>query len=533
MTIDCPPEQPDFTSDCLYHYIGVVFSSSWRRASGISCHANTRSRRRSSGGSELLRTMNIPRRSERVVEFAASPAPAPAPARAPAPYSNNGASGGAGGSQEALVKKEEQEETLGQLRDRLELASELTRVPARGPRALFDHIKVEDTSSGEDTDGEGGEGGGKEEEEEEEEEEEGEMEGEEEGQQREHHAQAPGDGFEGRVEAPGAVALPRRLRPPPGSYADTAAEPDTDSDYEKEDEDEDENEEDEEDEEDVEEAKPRDQRAHMPGASCKGGSKAVRLRSLTAGAHSVPGALRALGTYADNAVHDNDDGKEAAVVPALVMRGGAVRACCSRFQGVYWKKSTNKWLAQFQGKHLGYHTTEEAAAHAYNKYLKDGSVPGPVGSTSQFKGVHWDKHKNKWRAKCKETKLGYHATEEEAARAYNKYLEDGIGPVKHREAHTWHFMGVCWDKNADKWRATCKGTYLGLHTSEKSAVRAYNVEVKRVGRHLNVIPPAGAAGASASAGTSVGAGGSAGPKRTAPKTPATPATTKKTKRAAL
>jgi len=50
-----------------------------------------------------------------------------------------------------------------------------------------------------------------------------------------------------------------------------------------------------------------------------------------------------------------------------------------------------------------------------------------------------------------------------------------------------------------------------------AAARAYNVEAGRVGRHLNVIPPAGAAGA----GAGVGAGGDAGPKRAAPTTLAT------------
>jgi len=57
---------------------------------------------------------------------------------------------------ETLIKQEE-EETLGQLRDRLRLLPGLARVP--GPRAPFVHIKVEDTSSGEATDGKGGFGG--------------------------------------------------------------------------------------------------------------------------------------------------------------------------------------------------------------------------------------------------------------------------------------------------------------------------------------------------------------------------------------
>ena len=84
-------------------------------------------------------------------------------------------------------------------------------------------------------------------------------------------------------------------------------------------------------------------------------------------------------------------------------------------------------------------------------------------------------------------------------------------------------MGVFWDKNGNKWKATCKGTYLGLHTTEKSAARAYNVEAKRVGRPLNGIPPAGGASAGPCA------GGGAGGKRAAPKTQAGPAPCKKMK----
>jgi hypothetical protein len=51
----------------------------------------------------------------------------------------------------ALIKKEEEEETLGQLRDRLGLMPGLARVTAPGPRAAFVHIKIEDCTSEEDT----------------------------------------------------------------------------------------------------------------------------------------------------------------------------------------------------------------------------------------------------------------------------------------------------------------------------------------------------------------------------------------------
>jgi hypothetical protein len=304
----------------------------------------------------------------------------------------------------------------------------------------------------------GGESKGEREEEEEHDEEE---EVDAEGHQLGQHAQAPGDSFEGRIEAgTDAMALPRRARPPPGSYADTACELETDDEYEEE--------------------------------------KEI---------------------------------EEAGVGPALKKRGGPCHAGSARLKGVTLDKSSRNSRQQYKGKHMGAHTTEEAAAHAYNKYLEDSSVPklaerGPAG-TSEFKGVSWDKNSNRWRVMCNGIHLGYHATEEDAARAYRKYLEDGIDPVKRREAITSQFTGVCWDKNADKWRASCRRTYLGSHVSETSAARAYNVEAKRVGRCLNVIPPAGAAGAGAGtgAGAGPGPGAGAGLKHAAPKAPAAPATT--------
>ena len=54
----------------------------------------------------------------------------------------------------------EEEETLGQLRDRQVLASAPASVP--GPRAAFVHIQVQNRTSGKDTDGAGGGEGGEE-----------------------------------------------------------------------------------------------------------------------------------------------------------------------------------------------------------------------------------------------------------------------------------------------------------------------------------------------------------------------------------
>jgi uncharacterized membrane protein YgcG len=111
-----------------------------------------------------------------------------------------------------------------------------------------------------------------------------------------------------------------------------------------------------------------------------------------------------------------------------------------------------------------------------------------------IKGVSWNKQRKKWVAVFKgKTQLGAFATEEAAAQAYDKYVEDGVDPVKRRDdpsSGTSQFKGVCWVKTTGKWRAKCKETRLGHHASEEAAARAYNVEAERLGLPINVILPA-------------------------------------------
>jgi len=81
--------------------------------------------------------------------------------------------------------------------------------------------------------------------------------------------------------------------------------------------------------------------------------------------------------------------------------------------------------------------------------------------TSQFKGVCWDKRDLAWRASCRGHRLGNHATEEDAAQAYDNYVKDGVLPVPRRAGtSTSQFKGVCWHKRG-KWAAECNGIYLG------------------------------------------------------------------------
>jgi hypothetical protein len=87
-----------------------------------------------------------------------------------------------------------------------------------------------------------------------------------------------------------------------------------------------------------------------------------------------------------------------------------------------------KWKVQCRGTFLGYHAIEEAAARVYDTYVKDGGR-GPVkhreNISSQFKGVSWHKGSGKWQVKSKGKSLGRHGTQEAAAQAYENFIKVG------------------------------------------------------------------------------------------------------------
>ena len=300
--------------------------------------------------------------------------------------------------------------------------------------------------------------------------------------QREQHAHAPGASSEEREEAGADVvaAASGCARRPPGSYADTAAvEGDSDDEHEEEEEEE------------------------------EGEENEGTCNSIDGGASH----------------READDRRSFQVV------------------GVSWNKKFGKWVAKHneagQQIHLGYHATAEAAALAIDMYVNDGVDPVQHrgARTSEFKGVHLDKRSGKWRAMCKRKSLGAYATQEAAARAYNVYVEDGVDPVLHRNGFS-QFKGVWFSKSNRKWRARLKNKGLGYHATEEAAARAYNKEVERIGCvDLNVIPPAGNADDGSNSNSAAAAAASlvlaspaaparahagASSKRAAPTTPAPP-----------
>jgi len=110
----------------------------------------------------------------------------------------------------------------------------------------------------------------------------------------------------------------------------------------------------------------------------------------------------------------------------------------SGYVGVNWDKKSSKWKAQIQhngiNTPLGYYNTEIEASTAYREALskvKDGSFnPDDYKPklTSKYKGVSFNKSSNKWVAQIwingKRKHFGYFKTELEAHQAYQAKLKD-------------------------------------------------------------------------------------------------------------
>ena len=245
-----------------------------------------------------------------------------------------------------------------------QLRDQLTRLPAPGPRAARVLIKIEDSKIGEDMDGSG------------------DAEQEAAGEEVEEH-QAEQTQAEAGVDV--MAPVPRRARLPPGSYADLVVERDTDDDYEEEEEEEDadDEEDDDEEEDEEEEEEEGEQEGEDAGINVSGGAASWEANDRRS----------------------------------------------SQVAGVQWIQKKKQWEARHtvDGKrvNLGCHATKEAASLAIDNCVKDHGVkPDELRvRTSQSEGVYWNKRRGNWRAECKGKNVGVHATEEAAARAYNKEAE--------------------------------------------------------------------------------------------------------------
>ena len=172
----------------------------------------------------------------------------------------------------------------------------------------------------------------------------------------------------------------------------------------------------------------------------------------------------------------------------------------SKYTGVCWDKAKNKWLANITingiPKHLGYFFSEEEAHEAYQNALKIYHDGGDLSfmeiriPTSQYKGVSWNKYRDKWRSQIeingKKKHLGLFTSEEEAHEAYQNALKiynDG-GDLSFMETRipTSQYKGVSWNKYRDKWRSQIeingKQKHLGYFTSEEDAAEVYQKALK-------------------------------------------------------
>jgi hypothetical protein len=124
----------------------------------------------------------------------------------------------------------------------------------------------------------------------------------------------------------------------------------------------------------------------------------------------------------------------------------------SPYKGVTWDPRRKRWKARLyiNGKRtlLGFFTTPEAAAHAYNtaaqEYFHEFALTNEVSTpyqesdrvvaprkTSQYRGVSWNRDHHLWVARInmhgKTKYLGSFPTQEEAALAYNAAAQEYFG----------------------------------------------------------------------------------------------------------
>jgi hypothetical protein len=88
------------------------------------------------------------------------------------------------------------------------------------------------------------------------------------------------------------------------------------------------------------------------------------------------------------------------------------RGITSSCKGVSWDTRTSRWQARgwdiAKGKtvHIGCYAIEQDAARAYQEYVEHGTLPTRAAPTSTFRDVSWHKGKRKWQVKI--SKNGKH-----------------------------------------------------------------------------------------------------------------------------
>jgi hypothetical protein len=169
--------------------------------------------------------------------------------------------------------------------------------------------------------------------------------------------------------------------------------------------------------------------------------------------------------------------------------GNVVGACCSN-KCLNGRHQSPEFIRQRKLKVDIKTTVAKAKRHAVK--------PTRAWGTSGVDGIIWVKNIEKWKARGvldgKGYFLGYFDEQTAAIARLEDFYKTKIVPIFPEKTSMW--KGVCWcgtDGDGGRWRAKCKGKFLGRYgfLHEDVAARAYNVEAKRIGlTELNDVPDA-------------------------------------------
>jgi hypothetical protein len=209
-----------------------------------------------------------------------------------------------------------------------------------------------------------------------------------------------------------------------------------------------------------------------------------------------------------------------------VARTGRKREGSSRYIGVAWDKAKSSFRVSLwdpqtkRSRHVGSYASEEDAARAYDcaavqargpgaeRNFPDETIselPATVGEerkSSRYIGVIWHKTNSSFRVQLSgpsKRTIGYFASEEDAARAYDHAAVQARGPgakrnfpdediseppvtvgEEQKQRSSSRYIGVSWNKVRSAWTAQLKDPqtkrqqHIGYFASEEDAARAYD-----------------------------------------------------------
>ena len=153
----------------------------------------------------------------------------------------------------------------------------------------------------------------------------------------------------------------------------------------------------------------------------------------------------------------------------------ATTARHSKYRGVSWSKSGNKWVAQIiidgKFKYLKLHKTEEDAAHAWDAAARAAQLAGKTIGRDSGADARGAVYVNFPRPGTNERQ----ATKGTARTRGGRRAADGSVKVAKKKSK---YRGVTFHRAGNKWQSKCyhagKQNFLGLFDTEAEAGRAYD-----------------------------------------------------------